>query len=151
MRQFYAFSKFSLIFKWPKSEETSIGDFFQHHHVEEQIFFFTKKKRKKKNWFWGLRRVSVAIVTTIRVTLSMILTGCHSRTPGEKATLHTRWKDELVKECKNQNGQGKPGMHWQRKAWNKIKMESRRAGVCPKMGRNGTTQWCRRIYKRYVK
>ncbi len=33
LRQFYAFSIFSLIFKWPKSEETSIGDFFQEHHV----------------------------------------------------------------------------------------------------------------------
>ncbi len=31
--QFYAFSKFLLIFKWPKSEETSIGDFFQHHSL----------------------------------------------------------------------------------------------------------------------
>ncbi len=31
--QFYAYSKFLLILKSPKSKETSIGDFFQHHHV----------------------------------------------------------------------------------------------------------------------
>ncbi len=33
LQQFYTFSKFSLIFKLPKSEKTSIGDFFQHRHV----------------------------------------------------------------------------------------------------------------------
>ncbi len=32
-RAILAFSKSSLIFKWPKSEEISIGDFFQYHHV----------------------------------------------------------------------------------------------------------------------
>ncbi len=67
-RQFYAFSKFLLIFKWPKSEETLIGYFFQHHPspcVRQDFFSYKKKrkrKRKKKNWFWA-RRVSVAIVT----------------------------------------------------------------------------------------
>ncbi len=30
---FMLFSKFSLIFKRSKSEETLIGDFFHHHHV----------------------------------------------------------------------------------------------------------------------
>ncbi len=47
--QCYAFSKFSLIFKWPKSQETSIGDFLQHRHV--RVDFSCKKKPRKEKLF----------------------------------------------------------------------------------------------------
>ncbi len=60
--QFYAFSNFSLIFKWPKSEETSIGTFSS--IIMYKSRFLPTKKEKLNLW---LRRISVAIVTFLEI------------------------------------------------------------------------------------
>ncbi len=61
LRRFYTFSKFSLIFKWPK-KRGNLDQWVTFSSITmcKSRFFPTKKK---KNWFWALRRVSVAIVT----------------------------------------------------------------------------------------
>ncbi len=81
--QFYAFSKFSLVFKRPKSEETSFGDFSSITMCKSRFFPKKKKKKKKKknkkkkNWFCALRRISVAIVAHLHLFILLFtLAGC---------------------------------------------------------------------------